>query len=81
MLNTLILLHIEICSYVFLQTCLITFLSEVKKLPLFFSSRHGVIFETVGSLLSLLRTGDRDMFRQFFMDTMLVIEGLTANLT
>ncbi|XP_074371417.1 serine/threonine-protein kinase ATR [Apium graveolens] len=41
-----------------------------------FCSRHGVIFETVGSLLSLLRTGDRDMFRQFFMDTMLVIEDL-----
>lgn len=41
-----------------------------------FLSRHGTIFETVGSLLSLLRTGDRDAFRQFFMDTMLLAEDL-----
>ncbi|XP_057494820.1 serine/threonine-protein kinase ATR isoform X1 [Actinidia eriantha] len=41
-----------------------------------FCSRHGVIFETVGSLLSLLRTGDRDAYRQFFIDTMLVVEDL-----
>ncbi|GMP96154.1 hypothetical protein CsSME_00044922 [Camellia sinensis var. sinensis] len=39
-----------------------------------FRSRHGVIFETVGSLLSLLRTGDRDAYRQFFIDTMLMVE-------
>ncbi|GMP37405.1 hypothetical protein CsSME_00009102 [Camellia sinensis var. sinensis] len=41
-----------------------------------FRSRHGVIFETVGSLLSLLRTGDRDAYRQFFIDTMLMVEDL-----
>lgn len=38
-------------------------------------ARHGVIFETVGSLLSLLRTGARDAFRQFFLDAMSVVEG------
>ncbi|KAL7118480.1 hypothetical protein ACP275_02G004300 [Erythranthe tilingii] len=41
-----------------------------------FRSRHGVIFETIGSLLSLLRTGDRDAYRQFFMDTMSLTEDL-----
>ncbi|KAK6118684.1 hypothetical protein DH2020_047597 [Rehmannia glutinosa] len=41
-----------------------------------FRSRHGVIFETVGSLLSLLRTGDRDVYRQFFMDIMSLTEDL-----
>ncbi|KAF5745781.1 serine/threonine-protein kinase ATR isoform X1 [Tripterygium wilfordii] len=41
-----------------------------------FCSRHGVIFETVGSLLSLLRTGARDAYRQFFIDAMLAIEDL-----
>ncbi|GER42368.1 serine/threonine-protein kinase ATR [Striga asiatica] len=41
-----------------------------------FRSRTGVIFETVGSLLSLLRTGDRDVYRQFFMDVMSLIEDL-----
>lgn len=41
-----------------------------------FRSRHGVIFETVGSLLSLLRTGERDAYRQFFIDAMLVVEGM-----
>ncbi|KAF5185097.1 serine/threonine-protein kinase ATR [Thalictrum thalictroides] len=41
-----------------------------------FISWHGVIFETVGSLLSLLRTGDREAFRQFFLDAMLLIEDL-----
>lgn len=40
-----------------------------------FSSRHGVIFETVGSLLSLLRTGARDAYHLFFIDAMLVVEG------
>ncbi|CAL5421159.1 unnamed protein product [Camellia sinensis] len=39
-----------------------------------FRSRHGVIFEIVGSLLSLLRTGDQDAYRQFFIDTMLMVE-------
>ncbi|GFP89089.1 serine/threonine-protein kinase atr [Phtheirospermum japonicum] len=41
-----------------------------------FRSRHGIIFETVGSLLSLLRTGDRDVYRQFFMDLMSLTEDL-----
>ncbi|KAM6558479.1 hypothetical protein CsatA_027718 [Cannabis sativa] len=41
-----------------------------------FRSRHGVIFETVGSLLSLLRTGTRDAYRLFFIDTMLVVEDI-----
>ncbi|KAG5526727.1 hypothetical protein RHGRI_032849 [Rhododendron griersonianum] len=45
----------------------------VKNLNVEFS-RHGVIFETVESLLSLLRTGDHDAYRQFFLDTMLVVE-------
>lgn len=40
-----------------------------------FSSQHGVILETVGSLLSLLRTGTRDAYRLFFADAMLVVEG------
>lgn len=41
-----------------------------------FRSRHGVIFETIGSLLSLLRTGSRDTYRLFFLDSMLAIEGI-----
>lgn len=43
---------------------------------IYVSSRHGVIFETVGSLLSLLRTGEREAYRQFFLDAMEVIEGI-----
>ncbi|XP_077247767.1 serine/threonine-protein kinase ATR-like isoform X2 [Tasmannia lanceolata] len=39
-----------------------------------FRSRHGVIFETIASLLSLLRTGEREAYRQFFLDAMLVVE-------
>nr|XP_048336390.1 serine/threonine-protein kinase ATR-like isoform X3 [Ziziphus jujuba var. spinosa] len=41
-----------------------------------FRSRHGVIFETVGSLLSLLRTGARDAYRLFFIDAMLAVEDI-----
>ncbi|ONK66743.1 uncharacterized protein A4U43_C06F11490 [Asparagus officinalis] len=41
-----------------------------------FGSRHGVIFETVGSLLSLLRTGEREAYRQFFLDAMELIEDI-----
>ncbi|KAL5561258.1 hypothetical protein UlMin_031005 [Ulmus minor] len=41
-----------------------------------FRSRHGVIFESVGSLLSLLRTGTRDAYRLFFTDAMLLVEDL-----
>ncbi|KAI3834279.1 hypothetical protein MKX03_030086 [Papaver bracteatum] len=51
-----------------------------RVLPFFaepaFRSRHGVIFETVGSLLSLLRSGERGAYRQFFLDAMLLIEDL-----
>ncbi|KAE8671371.1 Serine/threonine-protein kinase ATR [Hibiscus syriacus] len=39
-----------------------------------FSSRHGVIFETVGPLLSMLRTGSRDAYRMLFIDAMCAIE-------
>ncbi|XP_047310870.1 serine/threonine-protein kinase ATR [Impatiens glandulifera] len=39
-----------------------------------FRSRHGVVFETMGSYISLLRTGDRDAYRQFFVDIMLVVK-------
>ncbi|KAI3887638.1 hypothetical protein MKW92_052728 [Papaver armeniacum] len=38
-----------------------------------FRSCHGVIFETVGSLLSLLGSGDRGSYRQFFLDAMLLV--------
>lgn len=41
-----------------------------------FRGRHGVIFEAAGSLLALLRSGDRDAYRQFFMDAMSVVEDL-----
>ncbi|GMJ02240.1 Ataxia telangiectasia-mutated and RAD3-related [Hibiscus trionum] len=41
-----------------------------------FSSRHGVIFETVGPLLSLLRTGSRDAYRMLFIDVMCAIEDI-----
>ncbi|KAM1106727.1 hypothetical protein TB2_003457 [Malus domestica] len=41
-----------------------------------FRSRHGVIFETVGPLLALLRTGARDAYRQFFIDSMLVVRDI-----
>ncbi|KAI8027905.1 Mechanosensitive ion channel protein 8 [Camellia lanceoleosa] len=44
--------------------------------PICFCSWHGVIFETVGSLLSLLRSGDRDAYRQFFIDIMLMVEAM-----
>ena len=40
-----------------------------------FRSRHGVIFDTLGPLLTLLRSGAQDAYRQFFMDCMLVVEG------
>ncbi|CAN6463926.1 unnamed protein product [Victoria cruziana] len=43
-----------------------------------FSCHHGVIFETTSSLLSLLRSGDREVFRQFFLDAMLAIEDLKS---
>ncbi|CAL9149410.1 serine/threonine-protein kinase ATR isoform X2 [Musa acuminata AAA Group] len=39
-----------------------------------FRSRHGVIFEAIASLLSLLRTGDREAYRIFFLDAMVVVQ-------
>lgn len=60
-------------GHVFPCACFFPDLIEVNLLN--FRARHGIIFETVGSLLSLLRTGARDAFRQFFLDAMLVIEG------
>lgn len=51
-----------------------------RVLPFFaepaFRARHGVIFDTVGSLLSLLRTGARDAYCQFFIDAMLAVEDI-----
>lgn len=41
----------------------------------FCSARHGVIFEAISSLLSLLRVSEREAYRQFFLDAMEVIEG------
>ncbi|XP_022748509.1 serine/threonine-protein kinase ATR-like isoform X3 [Durio zibethinus] len=41
-----------------------------------FRSRHGVIFDTIGPLLSLLRTGSRDAYRMLFIDAMSVIEDI-----
>ncbi|CAH9113406.1 unnamed protein product, partial [Cuscuta epithymum] len=41
-----------------------------------FQDQHGVIFETLVSLLSVLRGGDRDAYRQFFMDAMSMVEDL-----
>ncbi|RZC85601.1 hypothetical protein C5167_041786, partial [Papaver somniferum] len=49
-----------------------------RVLPFFaepeFRSRHGVIFETVGSLLSLLLSEDRGAYRKFFLDAMVLVE-------
>ncbi|XP_020211373.1 serine/threonine-protein kinase ATR isoform X2 [Cajanus cajan] len=41
-----------------------------------FRSRHGVFFEALGSLLSLLRSGARDAYRQFFVDSMSLIQDI-----
>ncbi|XP_072968879.1 serine/threonine-protein kinase ATR [Typha angustifolia] len=41
-----------------------------------FRSRHSVIFETISSLLSLLRTGEREAYRQFFLDAMVAVEDI-----
>uniref|UniRef100_A0A7N0U878 Serine/threonine-protein kinase ATR n=1 Tax=Kalanchoe fedtschenkoi TaxID=63787 RepID=A0A7N0U878_KALFE len=41
-----------------------------------FSEKQGVIFETLGSLVSLLRKGERNTYCQFFMDAMSLIEDL-----
>lgn len=34
-----------------------------------------MIFDTLGPLLTLLRGGAQDAYRQFFMDCMLVVQG------
>ncbi|XP_027365272.1 serine/threonine-protein kinase ATR [Abrus precatorius] len=39
-------------------------------------SRHGIFFEALGSLLSLLRSGARDAYRQFFVDSMLLVQDI-----
>ncbi|KAL9254687.1 Serine/threonine-protein kinase ATR-like protein [Drosera capensis] len=41
-----------------------------------FRARHGVIFDTVGALVALLRTGDQDAFRMLFVDAMVAVEDL-----
>ncbi|KAJ4806265.1 Serine/threonine-protein kinase ATR [Rhynchospora pubera] len=43
-----------------------------------FCSRHGVIFDTISSLLSLLRTGEREAYCQFFLDTMVALKDVVA---
>ncbi|KAG0449615.1 hypothetical protein HPP92_027206 [Vanilla planifolia] len=39
-----------------------------------FRSRHELIFDTAATLLALLRTGERDAYRQFFLDAMVAVE-------
>jgi len=41
-----------------------------------FRSRHGIFFETIGSLLSSLRSAERDFYRHFFVDCMFLIQGI-----
>ncbi|BAT93667.1 hypothetical protein VIGAN_08019000 [Vigna angularis var. angularis] len=41
-----------------------------------FRSRHGVFFEALDSLLALLRSGARDAYRQFFVDSMSLIQDI-----
>ncbi|XVF45588.1 hypothetical protein PTKIN_Ptkin02bG0218200 [Pterospermum kingtungense] len=52
-----------------------------RLLPFFaepaFRSLHGEIFETVGLLLSLLRTGCQDAYRMLFIDAMCAIEAIS----
>ncbi|XP_057837480.1 serine/threonine-protein kinase ATR isoform X2 [Cryptomeria japonica] len=43
-----------------------------------FAGRHSLLFETMATLLSLLSTGDREAYCQFFLDAMLVIEDLLS---
>ncbi|KAJ6403024.1 hypothetical protein OIU84_015021 [Salix udensis] len=51
-----------------------------RVLPFFaepaFRARYGVILDTLGSLLSLLRTGARDAYCQFFIDALLAVEDI-----
>ncbi|RLN13077.1 serine/threonine-protein kinase ATR [Panicum miliaceum] len=41
-----------------------------------FRSSHELIFIAVWNLLSILRTGDREAYRQFFLDAMVAVEDL-----
>jgi serine/threonine-protein kinase ATR len=41
-----------------------------------FRSSHELIFNAVWNLLSILRTGDREAYRQFFLDAMVAVEDL-----
>ncbi|PKA50257.1 Serine/threonine-protein kinase ATR [Apostasia shenzhenica] len=40
--------------------------------------RHELIFETAATLLSLLRTGERDAYRLFFLDAMVAVEDISS---
>jgi len=40
-----------------------------------FRSRHALFFEAIGSLLSLLRSDARYSYRNFFVDSMFLIQG------
>ncbi|KAK8964692.1 Serine/threonine-protein kinase ATR [Platanthera guangdongensis] len=42
-----------------------------------FRSCHELIFDTAATLLSLLRTGDRDAYRQFFLEAMAAVEDIS----
>ncbi|WVZ78440.1 hypothetical protein U9M48_026148 [Paspalum notatum var. saurae] len=50
---------------------ILPFLAEPK-----FRFSHDLIFNAVWSLLSILRTCDREAYRQFFMDAMAAVEGM-----
>ncbi|KAL5664232.1 hypothetical protein ACJX0J_024340, partial [Zea mays] len=48
---------------------ILTFLAEPN-----FRLSHEIIFQAVWNLLSILRTGDREAYRQFFLDAMVAVE-------
>jgi hypothetical protein len=60
------------CRILIMLLCVLLILFGIND----FSFGHGVIFKTIGSLLSLLRSGAQDAYRQFFVDSMLVVEGI-----
>jgi serine/threonine-protein kinase ATR len=65
-------------SIFFLTYLFFFLLYSVSHICHFFSrSCHGVFFQAIGSLLSLLRSGARDSYRQFFVDSMFLVEGST----
>ncbi|XP_039135080.1 serine/threonine-protein kinase ATR isoform X2 [Dioscorea cayenensis subsp. rotundata] len=43
-----------------------------------FRVRHGIIFDTISSLLTLLRSGDREAYRQVFLDAMVAVEDVSC---